>query len=250
MGRLGLHNSVTKASFATVTGRSLALGLETQYLRGFSKLGYWWRGTGPGLGCKATVHAGRPVLGSQPGLPFSGAFVYQLPLTQTLSPGGIIWPRNYQDVCDTPWFLDPAQGLHQAAVGSTKTEGPWLKHRWAWTCEFPRSCRNTSQATCSRAHARHPVYSTPGAYAWRHTHRAPASLPSAVVPASLFLLPAALWSFALLQPCQTHFHPRIFSSELSLALRLGPWSLKSHSLTLLAPSHSQMTVHFLVPSPS
>lgn len=162
MGRLRLHNSVTKASFATVTGRSLALGLETQYLRGFSKLGYWWRGTGPGLGCKATVHAGRPVLGSQPGLPFSGAFVYQLPLTQTLSPGGIIWPRNYQDVCDTPWFLDPAQGLHQAAVGSTKTEGPWLKHRWARTCEFPRSRSNTSQATCCRAHTRHPVYSALG----------------------------------------------------------------------------------------
>lgn len=50
MRRLGLHNSVAKASFATVTGRSLALGLETQYPRGFSKLGDWWRGTAPRTG--------------------------------------------------------------------------------------------------------------------------------------------------------------------------------------------------------
>lgn len=91
-----------------------------------------------------------------------GPLSTRCPSPQPLSPGGIIWPRNHQDACDTLWFLDPAQGLHQAAVGSTKTEGPWLKHRWARTCGFPRSRSNTSQATCCRAHARHPVYSAPG----------------------------------------------------------------------------------------
>lgn len=166
------------------------------------------------------------------------------PSPQPLSPGGIIWPRNHQDACDTLWFLDPAQGLHQAAVGSTKTEGPWLEHRWAWACEFPRSRSSTSQASCRRAHARHPVYSTRGLCVAPHT-----SSPCLPPPCCCAHLP-------LPSPCSplafspTHFHRRTFFRELSLALRLGPWSLKSHSPTLLAPSHSQATVCFLVSSPS
>lgn len=106
------------------------------------------------------------------------------PSPQPLSPGGIIWSRSHQEACDTSWLLDPVQGLLQAAQGA-----------WPGHVASSGAIAALPQATCCRAHAKHPHTSAPaGPYT-----SGPASLPASVHSSPLLLL-TAQWPLALRQP--------------------------------------------------